>query len=220
MTPAIDVRETARTRARYDRIAPFYDLMERLPEKRFARWRDRVWSQLPAGRILEVGIGTGKNLPYHPPGADVVGIDLSARMLAGARQRAAELGRSVDLREMDVQRLDFDPDTFQGAAATFVFCSVPDPVKGLQELGRVVEPGGFIVLLEHVRIERPAVVGRLMDLLDPVIVRVMGAHIARRTVYNVRRAGLEVQREEDLIRLGLVKLIVAKATHAAESAGP
>jgi len=89
-----------------------------------------------------------------------------------------------------------------------VFCSVPDPVQGLRELGRVVRPDGDIWLLEHVRVNRP-VVGLLMDLLNPIVVRIMGANINRRTVENVRKAGLEIVEIEDL-RGGLVKLIHAR----------
>jgi hypothetical protein len=74
----------------------------------------------------------------------------------------------------------------------------------------VVKPNGQIVLLEHVRIDRPGLIGKLMDLLDPLVVRVMGAHVSRRTAETVRRAGLEVEQEEDLASRGLVKLIVAR----------
>jgi len=210
LTQQIDERATAQTRSRYDRLAPIYDLMEALPERRFEPWREMLWAQVPEGRILEVGVGTGKNLPYHPPGAEVVGIDISERMLKRARQRAAELGNSVELHQMDAQRLDFPDDSFEAAVSTFVYCSVPDAVRGLRELGRVVKPGGKIFLLEHVRINEPELVGKVMDLLDPVAVRLMGPHINRRTVENVLRAGLEVERVESLAAVDLVKFIVAR----------
>jgi ubiquinone/menaquinone biosynthesis C-methylase UbiE len=215
LSAGIDNQETTRTEARYDRVAPIYDLMEMLPEQQFRSWRERLWARVPEGRVLEVGVGTGKNFPYHPPGVEVVGIDISQRMLQRAQQRAEELGKTLELHQMDAQRLDFPDDTFDAAVATFVFCSVPDAVQGLRELGRVVKPEGRIFLLEHVRINEPEVIGRLMDLVDPLVLRLMGPHINRRTEQNVRRAGLQVERVEALALLGLVKLIVARPAGSA-----
>jgi phosphatidylethanolamine/phosphatidyl-N-methylethanolamine N-methyltransferase len=210
----IDKRETARTEARYDRIAPIYNLMEVLPERQFRPWREKLWSQVPAGRVLEVGVGTGKNLPYHPAGADVVGIDISQRMLERARQRAEDLDKPVELHQMDAQQLDFPDDVFDATVATFVFCSVPDAIQGLRELGRAVKPGGQILLLEHVRVNEPEIIGKVMDLLDPLVLRLIGPHINRRAEENVRRAGLEVERVGSLAPLGLVKLIFARLPSA------
>jgi phosphatidylethanolamine/phosphatidyl-N-methylethanolamine N-methyltransferase len=202
-------RETAATQARYDRIAPFYDLMEWVTERSaFQAWREDLWSRVAPGRVLEVGVGTGKNMSYYPEGAQVTAIDLSDRMLAQAKRRAKESGIDVDLRHMDAQDLDFPDDTFDTAVATFVFCSVPIPIRGLREMGRVVKPEGDIWLLEHVRINKP-VIGPLMDVMNPVVVRIMGANINRQTVENVKRAGLKIVGVEDL-RGELVKLIHAR----------
>jgi phosphatidylethanolamine/phosphatidyl-N-methylethanolamine N-methyltransferase len=208
--PKVIDRQTAATQARYDRIAPVYDLMEWFVENSaFQEWRKDLWSRLPSGRILEVGVGTGKNMPYYPPDAQVTAIDLSERMLAQAQRKADELGLQVDLRHMDVQDLGFPQDTFAAAVATFVFCSVPIPVRGLREIARVVKPGGDIWLLEHVRINKP-LIGLLMDFANPLAVRIMGANINRQTVQNVKRAGLQIIDVQDL-KGELVKLIHAKA---------
>jgi ubiquinone/menaquinone biosynthesis C-methylase UbiE len=86
-----NARETTLTRARYNRIAPIYDVMEIFPERRFSPWRERLWTMIQGIRILEVGVGTGKNFPYHPTETEVTGIDLSEGMLTRARQRAAQL---------------------------------------------------------------------------------------------------------------------------------
>ena len=202
-------RETALTKARYDRIAPVYDAMEWLIERFvFEPWRQELWSRVPDGRVLEVGVGTGKNIPYYPSEAMITGIDLSEGMLAQARRRADAMGRDVDLRRMDAQHLAFADDSFDTAVATFVFCSVPVPIQGLRELGRVVRPGGDIWLLEHVRVDKP-VIGPLMDGLNPVLVRMSGANINRQTVENVTRAGLNLISVENL-KADLVKLIHAQ----------
>ncbi len=208
MSANIDTRATEATRARYNRIARIYDLVETMSEGRFRPWREKLWSAAH-GKILEIGVGTGKNFPYHPRGAKVTGIDLSDEMLARAQERARRLGRPVALAEGDAQALEFPDNSFDTAADTFVFCSVPDPVRGLQELNRVVKPGGRILLLEHTRIDRP-VIGWIMDLLNPIIVRLWGANINRRTVENVRQAGLDIEDIQDLGPMQMVKLIVAK----------
>ncbi len=97
----------------------------------------------------------------------------------------------------------------EGMFTTFVFCSAPDPIQGLRELGRVVKPDGQILLLEHVRIDRP-VVGQLMDLFSPLTVRVWGANINRRTVENVQRAGFAIESIKNLGPIGMVKSIAAR----------
>lgn len=203
-------RATATTRSRYDRLAPVYDLMEGFMEWRaLARWRKGLWGRVSGGRVLEVGVGTGKNMPYYPRDADVTVVDLSRRMLERAAQRARRLSASVHLAQVDAEALALPDGIFDYVVATFVFCSVPDPVAGLRELARVSKPGGTIMLLEHVRIERP-IIGRLMDIANPLVVRMTGANINRRTVDNVRMAGLSIVSVEDMSRLSLVKLITAR----------
>ncbi|MHB1005986.1 MAG: class I SAM-dependent methyltransferase [Chloroflexota bacterium] len=198
---------TRATRARYDRIARFYDLMEAGTEKgSMAGWRAKLWSLVVGPRVLEVGVGTGKNIPSYPTEMLVTGVDFSPRMLERARQRAAAQGKSVDLRLMDAQRLEFPDDSFDTTLATCVFCSVPDPVLGLRELRRVTRPKGRILLLEHVR--PGGVLGDVADLANPLVVRVMGANINRRTLENIRQARIDIQSVESLW-LDIVKLVVA-----------
>ena len=197
---------TKQTQKRYDRQAGLFDVMEAPVELiAFKPLRKRLWSEVHGARVLEVGVGTGKNLPYHPQSARSVAVDLSPRMLRRAASRARRLEHDVDLVLADAQHLPFRDGAFDAAAATFVFCSVPDPVMGLGEVRRVLRDEGQVHLLEHVRAGN-RVVGRLMDLINPVAVRLMGANINRDTVGNVARAGIAAGSVESR-GLGIVKLI-------------
>ena len=177
----------------YQRIAPLYDLLD-LPFEygRYRRIRPLLFSGL-SGRILDAGVGTGRNIPFYPPHAEVVGIDLSPAMLARAERRRRSLGANVDLRRMDVTRLEFPDGSFDAAVATFLFCVLPEglQVRALVELGRVVKPGGEIRLLEYVRPTgtRRRIVARLWE---PWMRFAYGAGFDRRTEAHVREAGLEV----------------------------
>mgnify|MGYP000231423492 FL=1 len=205
----VDPIATAQTQARYDRNARLYDLIEGPMELlAFRRWRKKLWAQVHGGRVLEVGVGTGKNFSYYPKDAHVTAIDISERMLERARRRAARLGVTVELLQMDAQALALPDHSFDYVVATFVFCSVPDPVLGLSELRRVCKPSGKVFLLEHMRPESPWL-GKLFDLLNPVVVRLTGANINRRTIENVERAGLKIEGVERLTPKGIVKLIAA-----------
>ncbi|HLO13462.1 MAG TPA: class I SAM-dependent methyltransferase [Anaerolineales bacterium] len=199
LNPQIGIdRETVLTRRRYDRLAAIYDLRTYIAEEYlFKKFRQMLWSRIKGGRVLELGVGTGANIPYYPKECLVTAVDLSEQMLERAKRRAAKLGVSVELRLMDAQNLIFRDHSFDAAITTCVFCSVPNPVQGMRELGRVVKPGGNIWLMEHMRVDKP-VIGPMMDFVNPFPLRMMGANINRRTVENVKLAGLKIETIEDL----------------------
>ncbi len=199
---------TEKIRGKYDRISPYYDLMELLLERvLFFRWRKKVFDALDGESILEVGVGTGKNFEFYAVGKRITAIDFSKGMLSRARKKAESKGVKVDLLEMDVQDLHFGNQSFDTILGTFVFCSVPDPIRGLREIKRVCKRGGRVVLLEHVR-PRNTLLGRIFDLLNSITVKVMGVNINRNTVENIQRAGLNVLEEKDLFG-DVVKLVAA-----------
>ena len=209
-----DPQASDAVRARYERIAPFYDLLELLPEARYRPWRQRFWARAsellrPGGRLLEVGVGTGKNMTFWPSDVKVVAVDLSPRMLNHARRRARRLRRDALIELGDVEKLDYSANRFDLAAMTFVMCSVPDPVLGLREVARVVRPDGRVLMMEHVR-SKVSWIGKAMDLLNPIVRSVMGPNINRETVENVAAAGLELIDVENIGMGGIFKMIEAR----------
>lgn len=205
---------TIQTRARYERLAPFYDRFAARTERRLQPAFARLWSEVRGPEVLEAGVGTGRQMPFYPAGVHVTAIDLSPRMLARAQRRAGDLGVPVELWLGDVQALDFASASFDEAVAVCVFCSVPDPLLGFHELARVVKPGGAIRLLEHVRPRQP-LLAFLMDAFSPLHARLRGSHLNRRTVETVEQSGLLLERVEALDELGIFNLIVASTPQRA-----
>jgi ubiquinone/menaquinone biosynthesis C-methylase UbiE len=212
MTTKPEIRispDTERTRRAYDRSARWYDIQEWLPERlAFRRWRRRLWDLVPGGEVLEVGVGTGRNFPNYKEKMHVTAIDLSPKMLRRAEARAKRDGVPVSLLTMDAQALDFPEAQFDAAVATFVFCSVPDPVQGLREVSRVLKPGGRVYLLEHV-LSRRQPTRWVMQRLNGLVRTVGGANINRDAVANVEGAGFTLIEVRDLWS-DIVKLIVAE----------
>lgn len=202
-------RATERARRAYDRASRWYDIEEWLPERlAFRKWRRQLWEMVPDGRVLEAGVGTGKNLRYYREGHSVTAIDFSPKMLERARKNASRWGVKADLLLMDAQALEFGGSTFDSAVSTFVFCSVPDPVQGLREVSRVLRPGGRAYLLEHV-LSRKQPMRWVMQRLNGLVSTIGGANINRDTVANVEAAGLTVVEVRNLWS-DVVKLIVVE----------
>jgi ubiquinone/menaquinone biosynthesis C-methylase UbiE len=185
-----DIDADRLVRRRYDRLACVYDALAGVDLLFTREWRRELWSRIAGPRVLEVGVGSGVNFAFYPRRSHVLGIDIAPKMLDAARRRADRMGLSVDLELGDVQSLRFLSGSFDAVVSTFVFCSVPDPMAGLRELRRVLRPGGQLLLLEHVVSPRPWL-AHIMRWLDPLVIRIAGAHIARDTIGNVQSAGFE-----------------------------
>lgn len=197
---------TETIRKRYDRVAKIYDFMEKPMEvSKFSNWRKEAIKEL-YGNVLEVGVGTGKNIEYYPESLKVTGIDFSSKMLEKARKKSQKLNQEIRLIQMDAQNMEFEDNSFDSVYTTCVFCSVPNPVKGLKEIRRICKENGKIVMLEHVRSEKQ-LIGALMDIFNPVTVGAYGANINRRTVSNIESAGFKNIEVVDLW-LDIVKKII------------
>lgn len=200
----MDVRE------KWDRAAIFYDIFT-APMDAMAgeKWRRLLFSEIPEGFILEIGIGTGKNIQYYPNGGrKYFGIDISTKMLERAEAKAKRCGIKVDLAQMDVENMQFPRESFDCVVASCVFCSVPDPVKGLKEAKRVLKGDGVALFLEHMRPEN-RFLGGIFDALNPVTSKLFGFNINRKTVENIKTAGFEILEVRNLL-LDIFRLIKAR----------
>lgn len=179
-----------------------YDLfMAPLEAGPVGRWRERLWSGVPgAGLGLEVGTGTGVNLPLHPAGATVVASELSPRLSRRARRRHPTA--RARLLAADACALPFRSDAFDWVVATFVFCEVEDPARAFAELRRVMRPGGTLHMLEHVR--PGGAWGHAAAALSRVTAPLLGEHLDRRTAQHATDAGFRIQSVEWLLRSAVV----------------
>jgi phosphatidylethanolamine/phosphatidyl-N-methylethanolamine N-methyltransferase len=165
---ALEKRQVQRA---YELYAPVYDFIF---DWIFAPGRTAAVKQLAIQRsdsVLEVGIGTGLNLPLYPWSCQLTGIDLMQEMLDKAVERVHNLAMpNVTLKVMDATSMDIGENEFDKALATYTISAVPDPVTVLREMRRVVKPGGIIVILNHFRSQR-RVTGWVEDMLAPLCTR-------------------------------------------------
>lgn len=189
----------------FEQISSVYDRgMRPLELLIFRRLRHRTFPQVE-GRVLELGVGTGVNLPLYGPDARVTGCDASEEMLSWAAQRCQQGCEA--LVQADVQHLPFADGSFDVVAGSLLFCIVPDPGRGLSEARRVLGAEGRLVLLEHTR--GSGLGAFLTDLLNPLWHACSrDCHLNRETVRTVEEAGFELQGVEQHL-LGVVRLIEA-----------
>jgi len=183
---------TERVRSYYEGFAHLYEKRGRFWERLLSMEAGRRWVALNAeGDVLEIGVGTGMNLPFYGPDVPLTGVDLSPAMLAEARRRATELDREVDLREGDVQALEFADDRFDTVVFSLCLCSIPDDRRAVAEGVRVLKPGGRMLLLEHVRSPSP-VVRSGQRLVEPLFLRFQADHLTREPLEHLRARGMQI----------------------------
>jgi len=200
--------EKERIRLIWERIASGYDRAMR-PSERFLFAGGREWVCSRArGDVLEVSVGTGVNLRHYPPEVRLAAVDISARMIGIAAQRAAALGRAVDLRVGDAEALEFPDASFDTVVCTLALCSIPDPRAAVTEMRRVLRPGGRVLALEHGPSSN-GVVRALQRAVEPLALRLFGDHLVRETARLLGEEGFAVE-EVERSKLGIVERVAAR----------
>ncbi len=197
-------------------FARIYELFSRGPsENSFMDPLRRETAGQARGLVLEIGSGNGLNFSFYDPAQveRVEAVEPDTAMLRYARQRLETARVPINLVQAAAEDLPFAAATFDTVIATLVFCSVTDPARGLQEIRRVLKPGGTLYMVEHVRSSKP-LVARMQDIVTPVAKRVSGnCHWNRDTARSVTTAGLQITSQRDLNSI-FMPMVVLQATYA------
>lgn len=199
--------------ARTARWQRYWDRKSRNYDKEMAHWDRRYFGDSrqwacgqASGEVLEVAVGTGRNLPFYPAGITLTGLDLSEGMLDLARQRVD--GEKVTLQQGDAHDLPFGDGSFDTVVCTFGLCAIPDHDRAVGEMVRVLRPGGRLILVDHV-----ASTSRLIRagqwLAERVTIPLAGEHFLRRPLLQVQARGLAVEQQDRFAR-GFVERLVAR----------
>ena len=200
--------ETAKVLRAWEKSAPGYDKQIAFFEKTwFGGGREWLGARAQ-GRILEVAIGTGRNLPHYPAGVTITGIDLSPAMLAIAGRRAADLGRDVDLHTGNAQQLPFPDQAFDTVVCALSLCAIPDPAAAIGEMERVLVPGGRLLLVDHIASTWPPI-RAAQWVFERLTIRAAGEHFTRRQLPLLRAAGFDIV-ETERLKAGTVERICAR----------
>jgi ubiquinone/menaquinone biosynthesis C-methylase UbiE len=200
---------------RAQRLRRYWDKHARTYDKQMAFWERRLFGNgrqwvcaQATGDVLEVAIGTGRNLPYYPEGIRLTGIEFSPAMLELARRHADQLGRKVDLRLGDAQALDLPDASFDTVVCTLSLCAIPNHRRAIAEMRRVLRPGGRLLLLDHVA-GAPRWVRAIQWLLERVTGPLGGEHLRRRPLLQLQAQGFQIERRERY-KLGIVEQLAAR----------
>jgi ubiquinone/menaquinone biosynthesis C-methylase UbiE len=194
------------TKKKWDANAKRYDWLTSGSEKRWTPWKNKFFSHMGDCKILFLAVGTGNDFQHFPADKNIVGLDISPKMLEKAISKANKYQGKIELKEMDVHELTFPDETFDQVFTSCTFCSVPDPVEGLIELKRVLKPEGELRMFEHTGSQHFPF-RQLLNLCNPMA-ELMGPSINRDTIANVKNAGFTVKQVFN-IYLDILKTIYA-----------
>jgi ubiquinone/menaquinone biosynthesis C-methylase UbiE len=178
---------------KYDQFARWYDWLEGILNLLGLSRLRRMLLRRASGKVLEVAVGTGKNLRYYPRDCRIIALDLSREMLKVARNRAAKLSMNVSFLLADAEALPFADESFDTVVSSLSTCTFPDPVTALKDMARVCRPKGKVLLLEHGRSDREWL-GRWQDRHADQFAKSLGCHWNREPLGLARQTGLKVYR--------------------------
>ncbi len=176
-------QENEKLKNKYSITALFYDILDYPWERQYRQWRPDLLKDV-RGKVLEAGVGTGRNLKYYHPDVHLTGIDLSPAMLKRAEKRARDARCKVTLKQEDATLLSSIPSNhFDWIFSTFICCVMPDQLQPLaiQQFARVLKPGGHFRLLEMIYSKDPRMRKR-QERFAPFVEKVYGARFDRNTL--------------------------------------
>ena len=195
----------------YEQHADFYDLMSFFMNNMIKKYRSIF--RFLRGDILEIGTGTGENLINYHPKTKITAIDWSEKMISHAknRVRTLKLQNVKEIKRMDAEKLSihFDHNYFDHVTSTCVFCSIPNPIRGLEEVKKILKSGGFLVQIEH-GLSRFGLLNVFLKFFDPFTSHFGGQHMNRNHEKNLRDAGFKIFYSKDIDPLGIMKIIISK----------
>ena len=192
---------------KYARLGERYNALEKPLDRFFCPLRKRA-AEFVKGKVLEVGVGVGKMLPYYPPDIELHAVDAVPEMVRIAGRKAEELGLNANFYVMDAEKLEFPSGSFDTVLSAFVFCTVPNPERAMAEIHRVLKPGGRAIFLEHTKSDCRLLNWLFLKPLDILLGVLLDDNTLRET-HVLARKYFEIEHEESHYR-GIVRLIVAR----------
>jgi ubiquinone/menaquinone biosynthesis C-methylase UbiE len=211
-----EAHSEAQSEARTQRWRRYWDRQSRRYDRSMSFWGRHLFGDSRAwicgqaqGKVLEVAVGTGLNLPHYPPGIHLTGVDLSPSMLAMARRRADQLDFPVDLREGDAQRLELPDEAFDTVVCTYGLCAIPDERQAVAEMVRVLRPGGQLLLADHIA-ARSRLLRGVQRAVEVASVPLGGEHFRRHPARLLPATGLLIDQRERFGPSGIVERLAAR----------
>ena len=191
----------------YNKFAKWYDFGMLFTKLILGNLRKKLIGRVE-GKVLEVSIGSGVNLPYYGKNCEIVGIDLSKEMLKRAKKKALKYGIKVKLSWGDAEKLNFNDGEFDYVVDTLGLCTFPSPIKALKEMKRVCKKNGRILLLEH-GIGQGEIINKFLNWREDRHYKKLGCHLTRNINQIVKDSGLKIVEERRKL-FGTLYYIIAK----------